>query len=219
MYPSSITALSLLVLSVLVGNAHAEYVYRYTGNPFDTFRDTVIIDGSYDPSHSLVIELVFDGPLGPIIESTNPLEISTVGNLFTGSVSPTLTSFSATDGRSWINNSNFSGVPSYTFELSSAGVIVGWDIFFWPIPAEAGERHLFVRTRKDTFTRNGRDRGSISECDNSSASICNLFVWEFGEVLDNPGEWTITVVPIPQAIWLLLIPLHLLLKWRGKTVL
>jgi hypothetical protein len=154
--------------------ASAEYVYSYTSSPYNNFR------GSSSFPIGDQVTVTFDSPTLLAANTT----YSTVLNL-------TFSNLSITDGINSCLAPCSGGSASIT--TNASGLISAWNVDY-------------------SFDGNGEDQLIAS----STATVGipgNLLyaatVWEggqaaFGGTTIGPGTWSVSTVPLPAAVWLLL---------------
>ena len=179
-----------IVFWLMAFNVNASVIYYYTGNNFDSFTG-----GMYDSSMSVSGYIELDDFLAPnlVNQNINPL------------------SYSFTDGVSTLTNNDI--VPggsqdTFQFYTNVTGSITMWDVrvSLRPVaPSELGDTSHYIKTRKEDtpFTHEIIDSGIFGTCITLQApQECAVFNTSGGEIINEPGRWVISAVPVPAAVWL-----------------
>jgi hypothetical protein len=179
-----------------VSQAHAT-TYAYTGPDFITISDLTPPAGTYTTSMSVTGSFTVASPLG---------------DNFSGNASPT--SFSFSDGRSTITNSNATSAQ-FNLQTDASGSITGWDIILFIIPSLdlTGTQSHHIETTNAL----GGDSAFIDECVADNGSECTSTNADSASSAGAPpGTWVVT--PLPAALPLFATGLGGLglLSWRRK---
>ncbi len=158
----------------------ASVVYSYSGNNFNVFSTPT----SYDNTMSVTGTVELAAALG--------------NNLVNQSVTPL--SFSFSDGVGTLTDAN-AVLPLFLFSTDAAGAITSWQVGLAdmsPLPTGFGaSTHQIFSTASAS---SGIDRGRVVTCNAMPCAIESDYIFDFGQVLNNAGTWS--VVPVPTAAWL-----------------
>jgi hypothetical protein len=224
---SKLNLIGLIGCAILLGTpqAHAT-TYTYTGNDFPQsgITDNTPPDGTYTTSMSVTGSFTVANPLP---------------NFFSGFITPT--SFSFSDGRNTITNSN-AGIIGTFFDVftNGSGAIINWNISVTMPDTNfvtgLGPTNRIQTQNTSTFVTMPvpmtiivqSDIGSIDDCtaavlDTTTLNTrCIQDSKDSGEVDGNPGTWTTGAIsaatPLPAALPLFATGLGGLglLGWRRK---
>ena len=180
--------IAILMLSINVCAASVEY--SYTGNNYSDFYPW----GSYGEN---------------IYDSTMRLEVTfTTDNLlisYSGDARSLITSFMVHDGVNSLTESDFiiDDYHGFSINTDSSGNILEWRFL--------GETILPVENLGDTRVQFYSDHIEGIKSDDWVSTV-ECVTKPFGECvkesynaysIENPGSWSVSQVPIPQSIWLL----------------
>jgi hypothetical protein len=189
----------------------AATTYTYTGNLFVNVTDNDPPLGSYTTSMSLSGSFTVGAPL---TEASD------------GDISGLVQSFSFFDGRNTITDTDPDLLtPTFLVIVDATGAVLGWNLqVATEIPEYPGVYHDVIRSMSgigpdpepvyDPFA-GSVDEGSIQECFGDPGPAPCYF--DEAYLSDNPGSWSVSVVPIPAAAWLFGSALGLLGWIRHKT--
>ncbi len=166
----------------------ATAIYDYVGNPFDEFRDSLLIPGAYSRSMRVTGFVEFASPL--------PAD-ATLANL-----ASLVLSFSFTDGRiTWNRGLAAPPFADLFFGTNSLGEIDEWAVEvvgFQPLgsggeslSAIIGTQSVLPLTPSGTF-----DAGQI--CRLAGVARCNAAVTDFGAFRNQPGVWTLRTATVAE---------------------
>jgi hypothetical protein len=221
---SKLNLIGLIGCAILLGTAQAHATtYTYTGNNFTTITDNTDPTGAYTTSMSVTGSFTVANPLP---------------NFFSGLITPT--SFSFSDGRNTITNSN-AGIAGTFFDVftNGTGAVINWDISV-TMPNTNFVTGLGPTDQIQTQNTVSfppplllpmvvqSDIGSIDDCTasvidtTSFTTRCIQDSKDSGEVDGNPGTWAIgataAATPLPAALPLFATGIGALglLGWRRK---
>jgi hypothetical protein len=196
----------VIFLSSMSLTAHAATTYQYMGNDFDTIFDDVggVVAGMYTTSMSVMGEFSVSSALGPMLLTD---------------ISGMVTSYSFSDGRSTLTESN-SAIDSFAVAIDGSGNISEWliDVFISDFPVELDELLFSIRTFNVTL--NVIDAGKVERCIDSNTQSCFDEAEDAGAVLNNAGAWSMSVVDVsePGTLPLLLIGLFGVVWARRRKI-
>jgi len=210
----------LLVFGVASMNpptVSATAMYSYEGNPFDQIQNETPPAGEYDTSMRVTLTFELENPLGPNVMGDNS---SFPGDVFVADISTLILSFSFSDGRNTITNSN-ADTAIFQVATDSAGDIIRWAMVaaVYTTP-EIGNQDLEIGTANFRANLGGwqgtivivRDVGSIEEYLETPPNGGEpVFGTDIAGVIDNPGTWTMSdssgngPPPVPEPATMLLL--------------
>jgi hypothetical protein len=203
--------LSVLLLCFVASTAGATAIYTYQGNPFNDFRTRGAPSfPPYDSSNAVTISIVLAAPLAPN----------------TGAAYDDVIAFTFNDGQATLDETNSKlndGFGAFGFGVGADGLPYSnsgggsWIL----LAAELGTLGIERLQRQinswgidqtATFNTPPYDSGSQTLLDAQGSEIDTTF----GAVFDNPGTWSLVVIPEPGTALLMGLGLTAL-GWRGRV--
>lgn len=179
--------LSLFVGLVLTAPAFAT-TYTYTGNNFDSIRDTTAIGGQYNTSQS--------------VQGSFDLAFTLPANQTSLDVSALVTSFSFTDGRQ-----TFTDASTLSREFFNVSTDATGQISMWRVVLESTSNNPLDAIDTVNFGASVRDRGR---------QLITGGNFDQGSIQNAAGSWTVTNIPEPGTALLLGLGLVALSSERNR---
>ncbi len=184
-WSQKLTALTICVSGLLIVQlivqpvpVQADIVYTYVGNLFNDIDDWTPPVGSYDTSMSVTGSFTMASALAP--------------NLSNQGILPNTFSFS--DGRNLLTHTTSLSSESFVVSTNSLGDIVEWFIFLETALAIDPIRSIFTTNNLSIFP-DIVDQGGIAPHGGNA---------DTGRVFNNPGVWSVHVIPEPGCSLLLM---------------
>jgi len=178
---------ALLCLCFLPSSAHANAVYTYTGNAFNSFSGSDVCTGGVGEC---------------AIQGSFTLSARLAPNLSDVAITPL--SFTFTDGNVTITNLTVSTDPTAPFAFyvstDSTGAIDGWQTVLAndPYPQSFGTAYAFLETCQNLGCTN--TGGGI---DTSQYGLEFIGGYTQAVVLNDAGSWSVSPTPEPSSLLLL----------------
>lgn len=160
---------ALFVVLSSAGAAHAAATYTYSGNGFDTFKDTPNIPGQYTTSDSVQGFFTVADPLAGGLRGSN----------VTGSVQ----TFSFTDGRQTFTETSTLSRELFQISTDATGAIIAWNV----ILESRNQVHPLDTINTVFYGATVRDRGQ---------QLFSNAIIDEGVISGSPGIWSV-VIPEP----------------------
>jgi len=185
-----------IVALLLLGSASANagvWKLSYFGNPFRFTVDNNPPAGNYDTTMSITGSLTLTDPFF---------------NIPSTDITPYLLGYSFTDGRQTLDSTN-SKIGGFGLFLTTdgAGLPTAWNIQLLVDPTFVQVGDIL----REINTTNSFDIARISRCDAVDAfGRCTATSDDNASNFSNPGRWTITHIPEPSTLPLILVGLAIL---------
>jgi hypothetical protein len=173
------TVLVLFAMLGVAAQAGADTIYSYVGHTYTDIADVPLPAGSFDSSMRVSGEFTLADPLAPGLASTD--------------ITPLLTSFSFSNGRTTLTNLDPQlTIAAFSVSTDAFGAINLWAISIQQLDAVNGGNDLVIQTLNDPdFGFPVEDSGQVLACDPRflPRGLC-LTLADIASVSEAPGAWT-----------------------------
>lgn len=192
-----------ITIGIAATNVNATVKYIYNGNGFDEFTGS-----AFNSSDSISGFFTLNNFLAP--------------NLTKASLDASILFYQFTSGVNTIRKGDIApgfGGDTFTVDTDANGEIILWDVAIQQsrvAPSGLGDVSKLIRTENTYrgFVEGGEiiDVSSRGVCVVVESDGCSIFNVSTGSITENPGNWEVTVIPVPPAGLLLFSALF----WIGQ---